>query len=84
MTDLADANVRARIQTEFGTTFFVEAAAGTGKTTALVGRIVGLIRSGLGTLARIRGRCHVHRESSRRDEAAAAPRDREGEIRHDT
>ena len=52
MTDLADANARSRILTEFGTTFFVEAAAGTGKTTALVGRIVGLIRSGRGTLAR--------------------------------
>jgi ATP-dependent exoDNAse (exonuclease V) beta subunit len=52
MTDLADANARSRISTEFGTTFFVEAAAGTGKTTALVGRIVGLIRSGRGTLAR--------------------------------
>ena len=53
MTDLADANARRRILTEFGATFFVEAAAGTGKTTALVGRIVGLIRSGRGTLARI-------------------------------
>jgi UvrD/REP helicase N-terminal domain len=52
MTDLADANARSRISAEFGTTFFVEAAAGTGKTTALVGRIVGLIRSGRGTLAR--------------------------------
>ena len=52
MTDLADANARSRILTEFGTTFFVEAAAGTGKTTVLVGRIVGLIRSGGGTLAR--------------------------------
>jgi ATP-dependent helicase/nuclease subunit A len=52
MTDLADANARSRIQTEFGATLFVEAAAGTGKTTALVGRIVGLIRSGRGTLAR--------------------------------
>jgi hypothetical protein len=52
MTDLPDANARSRIQTEFGTTFFVEAAAGAGKTTALVGRIVGLIRSGRGTLAR--------------------------------
>jgi ATP-dependent exoDNAse (exonuclease V) beta subunit len=51
MTDRADANARSRISTEFGTTFFVEAAAGTGKTTALVGRIVGLIRSGRGTLA---------------------------------
>src|SRR5262252_4519348 len=53
MTDLADANARSRIQNEFDTTFFVEAAAGTGKTTVLVGRIVGLIRSGEGTLARI-------------------------------
>src|SRR5262249_28751620 len=35
----------------FGTNFFVEAAAGTGKTTALVGRIVGMVRSGFGTLA---------------------------------
>src|SRR5207244_5017958 len=52
MTDLADANARSRILAEFGTTFFVEAAAGTGKTTALVGRIVGLIRTGGGTLAR--------------------------------
>jgi ATP-dependent exoDNAse (exonuclease V) beta subunit len=52
MSELADAKARSRIVTEFGTTFFVEAAAGTGKTTALVGRIVGLIRSGCGTLAR--------------------------------
>src|SRR5215813_2514013 len=51
MTDVADANARSRIQNEFDTTFFVEAAAGTGKTTALVGRIVGLIKSGAGTLA---------------------------------
>ena len=53
MTDLADAEARRRILTEFGTTFFVEAAAGTGKTTALVGRIVGLVRAGAGTLDRI-------------------------------
>src|SRR5882757_6310260 len=52
MTDLADASVRTRILTEYGVTFFVEAAAGTGKTTVLVGRIVGLILSGQGTLAR--------------------------------
>ena len=51
MSVLADGNARSRILTEFGTTFFVEAAAGTGKTTSLVGRIVGLIRSGGGTLA---------------------------------
>ena len=53
MTDLADAEARRRILTEFGTSFFVEAAAGTGKTTALVGRIVGLVRTGVGTLDRI-------------------------------
>ena len=52
MSVLADGKARSRILTEFGTTFFVEAAAGTGKTTSLVGRIVGLIRSGGGTLAR--------------------------------
>jgi ATP-dependent exoDNAse (exonuclease V) beta subunit len=51
MTDRDDAEARRRILTEFGTTFFVEAAAGTGKTTALVGRMVGLVRSGAGRLA---------------------------------
>lgn len=53
MSKLVDAEARHRIETDFGTTFVVEAAAGTGKTTALVGRIVGLIRSGTGTLGRI-------------------------------
>ena len=53
MTDLPDAEARRRIREEFGSTFFVEAAAGTGKTTALVGRIVGLIRAGAGTLNRL-------------------------------
>ena len=53
MTDLPDAEARRRIFTEFGTTLFVEAAAGTGKTTALVGRIVTLIRQGVATLDRI-------------------------------
>src|SRR6201997_365488 len=52
MNGLSDARARTRILTEYETTFFVEAAAGTGKTTVLVGRIVGLIRSGQGTLAR--------------------------------
>jgi ATP-dependent helicase/nuclease subunit A len=52
MIELTDSRARSRILTEFDTTFFVEAAAGTGKTTSLVGRIVGLIRSGGGTLAR--------------------------------
>jgi ATP-dependent helicase/nuclease subunit A len=53
MTDLPDTEARRRILTEFGTSFFVEAAAGTGKTTGLVGRIVGLVRTGAGTLDRI-------------------------------
>jgi ATP-dependent helicase/nuclease subunit A len=53
MTDPTDAGVRRRILAELSTSFFVEAAAGTGKTTALVGRIVGLIRAGAGTLNRI-------------------------------
>ena len=53
MSALADTDARRRILTEFGTSFFVEAAAGTGKTTALVGRIVGLIRAGAGTLDRV-------------------------------
>jgi ATP-dependent exoDNAse (exonuclease V) beta subunit len=52
MTELRDAEARRRILEEFGSTFFVEAAAGTGKTTALVGRIVSLVR-GAGTLNRI-------------------------------
>jgi ATP-dependent exoDNAse (exonuclease V) beta subunit len=51
MSNGADAEARGRISSEFGTTFFVEAAAGTGKTTALVGRIVGMVRAGVGTLA---------------------------------
>ena len=53
MTDFADAEARRRIREDFGDTLFVEAAAGTGKTTALVLRIVGLLRAGVGTLDRI-------------------------------
>src|SRR5690348_10815127 len=51
MTDLVDKDQRIRIETEFDTTFFVEAAAGAGKTTALVGRIVAMILRGRGSLA---------------------------------
>ncbi len=50
---LADAEARHRILTDFDTTLFVEAAAGTGKTTALVARIVALICEGVSTLDRI-------------------------------
>ena len=49
---LADAGARERIATDLASTLVVEAAAGTGKTTALVGRVLGLVRTGKGTLAR--------------------------------
>jgi ATP-dependent exoDNAse (exonuclease V) beta subunit len=42
----ADAEARRRIATELGTTFLVEAAAGTGKTTALVGRMLAAVEAG--------------------------------------
>jgi len=42
----ADAAARGRIESELGTSLFVEAGAGAGKTTALVSRIVALIASG--------------------------------------
>ncbi|MBW1880092.1 MAG: UvrD-helicase domain-containing protein, partial [Deltaproteobacteria bacterium] len=50
---LADQHARGRIQRDFDTTFVVEAAAGTGKTTALVARVVSLLRSGRTHLSRI-------------------------------
>ncbi len=50
---LPDHAVREAIQTDLDHTLFVEAAAGTGKTTALVGRIVEVLRHGRGTLADI-------------------------------
>src|SRR5207237_69882 len=40
---LADQPIRERLIAELHTTFFVEAGAGTGKTTALVSRIVELV-----------------------------------------
>lgn len=43
---LADADARHRIRTEHGTTLFVEAGAGTGKTTALIERIVDMVSYG--------------------------------------
>ncbi len=43
----ADELARKRIETETGTNFFVEASAGSGKTTALVKRMVALVESGV-------------------------------------
>ena len=50
---LADAFARARIREDLGATLIVEAAAGTGKTSELVRRIVALVRGGHTTLDRI-------------------------------
>jgi len=49
MDDLA----RRRIREDLDATFVVEAAAGTGKTTVLVDRVVALVRSGRARLAQI-------------------------------
>jgi len=46
MSGLADAVDRERIRTSLDETFAVEAAAGTGKTTVLVDRIVNVLASG--------------------------------------
>ena len=43
---LADHEARTRIAEDLDATLVVEAAAGTGKTTALVGRIVAVVASG--------------------------------------
>jgi ATP-dependent helicase/nuclease subunit A len=43
---MADAADRARVRTDLGRSYIVEAAAGTGKTTELVARIVNVLASG--------------------------------------
>src|SRR5215210_14819 len=45
-----DSTARERLLTELDQTFFVEAGAGTGKTTVLVGRIVMLVAAGRVTM----------------------------------
>lgn len=45
-----DQNARDRIASDLDTTLVVEAAAGTGKTTALVSRMMGVLESGRGRL----------------------------------
>jgi ATP-dependent exoDNAse (exonuclease V) beta subunit len=47
---LLDAEARRRIAEDLDATFVVEAAAGTGKTSALVGRIVAVLRAGRATI----------------------------------
>ena len=50
---LVDAEARRRIRRDLDTTFIVEAAAGTGKTTELIHRIVQVIAAGHATVDRI-------------------------------
>jgi ATP-dependent exoDNAse (exonuclease V) beta subunit len=50
---LADQAARDRIARDLDATLVVEAAAGTGKTTALVGRVLALLASGRASLARV-------------------------------
>lgn len=50
---LVDAGARATIREDLGATLVVEAAAGTGKTTEMIARIIGVIRTGATTLERI-------------------------------
>ena len=47
MPETSDQAARNRIGTDLGATLFVEAGAGTGKTSALVNRIVALVESGV-------------------------------------
>ena len=51
--DFADAAARRSIREELSATLFVEAGAGTGKTAALVGRILETVRSGRCSLGEI-------------------------------
>src|ERR1700710_857114 len=53
MSPLVDARARKTIETAPDKTLVVEAAAGTGKTTALISRIVAVIRSGTTALDRV-------------------------------
>lgn len=53
MSPLVDARAREIIERELNQTLVVEAAAGTGKTTALIGRIVAVIRSGQTSLEQV-------------------------------
>ena len=43
--EIIDQQARDTVQTDIGRTLFVEAGAGTGKTTALVNRVVELVLS---------------------------------------
>ena len=71
MTTPADQRVRDRIRHDLDTTLIIEAAAGTGKTTELVNRIIAVIASGRAQL-RSHRRGDLYRKGGRRAEAATA------------
>lgn len=53
MNEPSDQHARKRILEELNTTFLVEAGAGSGKTTSLVGRLLALIETGTAKIGRI-------------------------------
>ncbi|MBE3111074.1 MAG: UvrD-helicase domain-containing protein, partial [Acidobacteria bacterium] len=84
-----DQAARDRIENDLGTTFLVEAGAGSGKTQSLVGRLVAVLRSGRATIdtlaavtftrkaaAELRGRFQVGLEKARMEEKDPAARAR--------
>ena len=80
--DLRDAEARDRIRRDTGSTLFVEAGAGSGKTQALVVRVQQLVRRGRHPHRADRGR-DVHREGRRRAARPAARAVRAGGAPHD-
>ncbi|TMQ47507.1 MAG: ATP-dependent deoxyribonuclease subunit A [Candidatus Eisenbacteria bacterium] len=83
---VADHEARERIATDLDTTLIVEAAAGTGKTTQLIRRILAVLRSGKGRLDRMvavtftevaagemKLRLRAEIEGARRDESVPEP-----------
>ena len=52
-TPLVDAEARRRIREDLDATLIVEAAAGTGKTTTLISRVIEIVRRGRTTLDRV-------------------------------
>lgn len=58
---VSDAEARNRIQTSLDESLIVEASAGTGKTTALVGRIVAVLENGRTTIDKIAAVTFTHK-----------------------
>ena len=86
--DPPDQAARRRIHDDLGATLFVEAGAGAGKTTALVGRIVALVDAGIpiGSIAAItfteKAAAELrHRVREQLEAAARGDTDRAGRAR---